>query len=588
MTLTHPCLFGVLAASAIVWSTTATTVGSEALGAHQPTPEARSDLGMVATGSPEATRAAVEILERGGNAIDAAVAAALVLGVADSDASGIGGMTYMLVHLADGTTVAVDGSARAPLNVEMAKLRELKKKGRNFGYETVATPTTLATLELARQRFGTRSMAELLQPAIRIAEEGYELSRVQIRWTKKYYDNILAASDFVPYLAMEDGRTIGRAGDRHCQPQMAATLRRIAREGVVSFYRGSIAVEIEADMVANGGYLRRNDLALVRPQVVEPMRTSYRGFEVITFPPPGGGAVVASALHVLEQFPSALLREDSVARHQTLVETFRIAAADGAAAAAFRSPAGWINSPTLSRRHAGERAHQVRPGQITPREALWTAADPECEPDGESTTHVSIADQFGNVVALTQTLSRSFGAKVATPSLGFCYNSLLEAFNVEKPQCPGYLRPRGVCPSHMAPTLVFDEERLVVALGSPGSARIASITALVVSNLIDRRMSLREAVAAPRVTWGGTDRQRVSIEVLKPITATDAKALQAMGYDGMTILTFPPPDNDEAINFGGVNAVGYDPVDHRWVGVVDPRRGGLAEGPRTITPRATR
>jgi gamma-glutamyltranspeptidase/glutathione hydrolase len=213
---------------------------------------------------------------------------------------------------------------------------------------------------------------------------------------------------------------------------------------------------------------------------------------------------------------------------------------------------------------------------------LWTAADPECEPAGESTTQVSVADQFGNVVALTQTLSRSFGAKVATPNLGFCYNSLLEAFNVEKPHCPGYLRPRSVCASHMAPTMVLRDGHVMIALGTPGSARIASITALVVSNMVDRGMDLRDAVAAPRITWGGTDRQRVSIEILDPFTRSDAEALAAMGYEGMTVLTFPPPDNDEAVSFGGVNAVGFDPQDHRWIGVVDPRRGGLAMGPRAI------
>ncbi|HSO23687.1 MAG TPA: gamma-glutamyltransferase [Chondromyces sp.] len=548
------------------------------------TREARSDYGMVATGSPEATMAGVEILERGGNAVDAAVAAALVLGVSDSDASGIGGMTYMLVRFADGRTVAIDGSARAPMTVDMAKLREMKREGRNYGYETVATPTTLATLEHARSRFGTMPLAELLRPAIEVAEKGYRLSEVQITWTRKYYDNILAASVFMPFLAMVDGRTIGEAGDLHCQPQLAMTLRRIAAGGARSFYLGPIADEIEADMVANGGFLRKVDLALTRVREVPPLRETYRGLEVLTFPPPGGGATVAAALNLLETFPGRFLAQDTIARHQTLIEAFRIAAADGAAAGA-PVGVGWMGGEGSGKEDARRRAAMIQPGEIISRAELWPRLDPECQKEGESTTHVSVADQFGNVVALTQTLSRSFGAKVATPGLGFCYNSLLESFNVDKPQCPGYLQPRQVCSNDMAPTIVLENGRLLAAFGTPGSSRIASITATIVSNLVDREMGLAEAVAAPRILWGGTNNRRVSIEVVEPFTEDDVAALEATGYEGMTALRFPAPADDTAVNFGGVNIVGYDASVGAYVGVVDPRRGGLAEGPRVVAPR---
>ena len=195
------------------------------------TPEARSDFGMVATGSPEATEAAVEILEMGGNAIDAAVAAALTLGVADSDASGIGGMTYLVIHLADGRTFAVDGSSRTPLTIDIERYRKFKEKGRNFGYELIAVPTTLATLEYARKRYGTLDMATLLQPAIEVAEQGYKLSRLQIIWTEKYHENIMKSSVYMQHLAMEDGHTIGNPGDHICEPDLANTYRRIAEKG---------------------------------------------------------------------------------------------------------------------------------------------------------------------------------------------------------------------------------------------------------------------------------------------------------------------------------------------------------------------
>jgi len=541
--------------------------------------EARSDYGMVATGSPEATKAAVEILEMGGNAIDAAVAAALTLGVADSDASGIGGMTYMVIHLADGRTLAVNGTSHAPMTIDIEKFREFKESGRTYGYETVAVPTTLAALEYARARYGSMDMAALLQPAIEVAEQGYELSKIQIIWTRKYRENIMAASAYMSFLAMEDGQTIGDSGDRHCQPDLANTLRRIAAEGVQSFYRGSIADEIEADMIRGGGFLRKSDLVMVRIREVQPLHTTYRGFDVLAFPPPGGGAGVVAALNILETYPSDFLAEDSSERHHVLIEAFRIAAADARDSSDRRRNFG---TDPLSKGHARDHAALIVPGEVIPEELLATSIDPECVPDGESTTQVSIADSLGNVVSLTQTLSRSFGAKIATPGLGFPYNSFLESFNADKPQCPGYLQPNRPCTTDMAPTIVLKNGRLFATLGSPGSNRIPAVIAAVISNMVDRGMDVRDAVTAPRVLWGGVSRKRVYLELVEPISEADAEAVEQMGYENMTILQYPPPGDDTMAKFGGVNAVAYDPRTGIFTGVGDPRRYGSAMGPRVI------
>jgi gamma-glutamyltranspeptidase/glutathione hydrolase len=575
-------VFRLAAASMAIVGAAGAGLSEQALPPEFRAHEARSDFGMVATGSHEATEAAVAVLEDGGNAIDAAVAAALVLGVADADASGIGGMTYMVIHLADGSTVAVDGSTRAPMVIDMTKLQAMKADGRNWGYETIAAPTTLATLEHARRRFGTRSMAELLQPAIGVAERGYPVTPIQITWTRKYYDNILRASAYMPFLAMEDGRTIPSPGDRQCQPDLARTLRRLAAEGVQSFYIGRMADEIEADVVRNGGFLRKADLARVRVREVPPLHTTYRGRDVFTFPPPGGGGVLIAALNILENFPSELLAGDSVDRHQILVEAFRIAAADGAKAGADTGQTAWGGNRSLSKANATDGAAQIVPGKIIPRDVLWGSMDPGCEKGGESTTQVSVADEWGNVVSLTQTLSRSFGAQVATPELGFCYNSFLESFNVDDPRCPGYLQPNSLCTSDMAPTIVLDGTRLLVALGTPGSNRIAPIIAEVISNLVDRRMTIRDAVTAPRILWGGMRYLRVWIELVEPFSEADVAAFERIGYQDMTVLRLPAPDDDTAANFGGVNAVAFDPSTGGFTGVADPRRGGLAMGPRVV------
>jgi len=537
---------------------------------------------MVATGAPEATAAAVRILENGGNAIDAAVTAALALGVADADASGIGGMTYMVIHLANGRTLAVDGSARTPTTIDIESFTEFKESGRSWGYETIAVPTTLATLEYARQRYGTMDMAALLQPAIDVAERGYAFSQIQLTWAEKYYEKIMKSPAYMRSLAFEDGRTIGKLGDRHCQPDQANTLRRIAVEGVQSFYRGSIADEIEADMIRGGGFVRKSDLAMIRIREIQPLHTTYRDFDIYAFPPPGGGAGVVAALNIFENYPTGFLAEDSVERHHMLIEAFRIAAADAREAG---NPQRSYGSNPLSKQHARERTALIVPGKMIPKEMLATSIDPSCETASESTTQVSVADNQGNVVSLTQTLGRSFGSKIATPRLGFSYNSFLEFFNADKPQCPGYLRPNSQTATDMAPTIVFKDGRLVVALGSPGSIKIPPIIAEVISNMVDRGMSVRDAVAAPRVLWGGYNRKRAWVEVVDPITEEDAHALEQMGFEGMTELHYPPPGDTTMPNFGGVNAVAYDEQAGVFYGVGDPRRNGSAMGPRVVPVR---
>ncbi len=536
--------------------------------------EAHSLYGMVATGSPEATEAAVSILESGGNAVDAAVAAALVLGVADSDASGIGGMTYMLIRLADGRTVAIDGTARAPGSLNLEKLRNAQMEGRDFGYDKVAVPTTLAVLDLAIRTYGTMSMSQALQPAIAVAEAGYRISPIQTTWTHNYYQDIVAGSDYMPFLIMEDGKTIRETGALVCNHDLAGTLRELARDGVDSFYRGAIADRIEADMVKNGGYLRKADLVALRVRRVPPLTTTYRGAEVFTVPPPGGGDTLVGLLDLLETFPAVFLAEDSLARHSVFVESTRIARTGRASAGA--------PSTRLRKEQAQIVAQMIVPGTALPKTVISGSVDPDCLPVGESTTQVSIIDGAGNIVSLTQTLGQSFGAKVATPGLGFPYNNLLASFRFDKPHCPGFLRPRGPCPNDIAPVILVDGGGRLMALGSPGSNRIPSILAGVISNVIDRGMDLGAAIDAPRILWGGSDFIRIEMEVAGPLTDPLVDAFNAMGYEFPVDAVHLPAQQSDIVDFGGVNAATYDPASGIYIGVVDPRRGGLAEGPRVI------
>lgn len=554
---------------------------------------ATSDFGMAATASPEATEGAVRILENGGNAVDAAIAAAFTLGVADLDASGLGGMTYIVIRLADGRSVAVDGSPPTPMAVDPRRLRELPRGELVSGHAMAAVPTTLAVLEMARRRYGSMTLAELLAPAIEVAETGYRLNPSQIVWSNIYYE-LLLGSGYLRLIALADsdlrGRpadedlAIGSAGDLRCRPDLAATLRMIQRDGVDSFYRGAIADQIEADMIANGGFVRKTDLAMLRVRETRPLHSRYRGFRIITFPAPGGGPVVAGALDILESFPSELLAESSTWRQQLLLEAGRVAYADrGGRQRDAMTPSGsWLTAKP-GRNGVG----LITPGAPIADSVLRGPLPPGCEPAGESTTHVSVADAAGNVVSLTQTLGRSFGAKVVTPGLGFPYNSLLEAFNIDRPDCPGYLEPLRPCPTDMAPTIVLRPDgSLLAALGAPGSNRIPAIVVGVISHLVDRGMSLVDAIEAPRVLNNGLARDGAMIEVADHRDEEHAEALAAAGYDDLERLALPP-NSRRIVLTGGVNAVGWDPVTRQFVGVGDGRRWGSSGGPEVVTNTAT-
>jgi gamma-glutamyltranspeptidase/glutathione hydrolase len=547
---------------------------------------AQSDFGMAASGSPEATQAAVEILEKGGNAVDAAVAAALMLGVSDPDASGLGGMTVMMIHLADGRTVVIDGTAPTPRGVDPTRLRPFEKNDWRVGHQLVAVPTTLAVLERARSRYGTMAMRDLLAPAIEVAERGFPINPVQIAWTNHYFEEI-AASRYLRLTALTNGTTLGQPGDLLCRPELARTLRFIARRGVSSFYLGLVADLVEADMLRHGGFLRKVDLATLRVKEVAPIHTSYRGYEVLTVPPPGGGSAVIEALNILEIFESTFLAQDTIDRHHTLLEAFRIALADRGLVVSLGGPFQNGLATAISKEHAQVRAGLIAPGTVIADSDLYGPIDPECAPKGESTTQVSVADQRGNVVSLTQTLGRSWGSKVVTPGLGFPYNSLLEGFNYDKPQCPGYLQPNILCNNDMAPTIVLTAEgSLLVALGSPGSDLIPSIVANVVTHLVDREMGLEEAIAAPRVLFGGGETLTPWIEVTSPISDADVDALEAAGHATAKRVHFPS-STACALYFGGVNAVGWDPDAMTFVGVGDGRRWGSAMGARVVADPST-
>lgn len=445
----------------------------------------------VSTGFPEATNAAVEILEVGGNAVDAAVAAAWALCVCEPSASGLGGQSTLLFHAADGTDRVIDGHSSGPA---LAGPDTVTPSQQRRGYRSCTIPSTPATLAHAQRRFGILTQSRVLEPAIRIAETGYAITPLQHRqlgWVRDQLNASPATAD----LFLRGGQP-PPVGYVMRQPVLARTLRRLSERGVQDFYRGEISDAIADDMLAHDGLITRMDLAnCMLPVEREPLRTSYRGLEVVSAPPPGGGLQLLVALKLLERYLADGTPE--------CVESWYEAVAR-ATYASFRERE---DLPLL-------------PEDLTPQTRLWCLSETRLSPlsnrfagrrlckEGRGapegpgdTTHLTVADRHGNVVALTQSIQSIFGAKVANPKLGFVYNNYLAACPRSAPSA-GPSRPFRPL-SNAAPTIVLGGEpgrrSPVLALGGAGSRRIISSVLQVVSSVVDRGLGVEEAVAAPRV-----------------------------------------------------------------------------------------
>jgi gamma-glutamyltranspeptidase/glutathione hydrolase len=529
-----------------------------------------SPRGMVVSSSAEASRAGIEMLAAGGNAIDAAVATALALGVTEPGGSGLGGATFMLVRLASGATVAIDGAAVAPRSVDRGALLEMWEKNRFYGHRVAAVPGTLGALVHALERYGTKTFQETLRPAVELADAGVALSSSQ-RMFIDYYFWKIRDSEYLCSLFLKDCFDLFEPEHVHCVDDLAWTLHRLADAGPAEFYRGEIAARLDRDMAASGGFVRRQDLSLARPAERSPVRGSYRGFEVLSYPTPAGGAAVVGTLNILDTFPTEVM-SDPVRRIHLTTDAARIAlSAALPGVGSLRTADREAQDRQAARRRASairaDRALYQREVNPTPARA-W---------QGKNTTHVSVADAYGNVVSMTQSLGRQFGAGVATPGLGFIHNSFLEGYEFANPRHDAFVSPAKPAWAAMAPTIVLRDGKPFLLLGSSGSNSIPTILAGVVVNLVDLGASLGEAVTAARAVWSGDVEDKLFLEMVEPITPAVAEKLRALGFSNVKEVVYPPAPTD-MWHFGSVNALLIDPRDSTLLGIGDPRRQGIAVG----------
>jgi gamma-glutamyltranspeptidase/glutathione hydrolase len=502
--------------------------------------------GVVSSASPEATAAGVEILERGGNAIDAAAAVQFALGVTEPAMSGLGGQTQIVLQKPGEPAIVINGTSFAPAGIpDMVAEQDLKTS-----YTATTVPSTVKVMDFAMRNYGSGnvSWADTLKPAIHYADDGFVVGAFRALVYARHESDLRANQTVARLLLNPDG-TLPQLGDVLRQPVLAVTLRRLAEAGADDFYTGEIAAKIAEDMAVNGGWITLEDLASTPdPVVMAPLTTTYRGFEVATLPPPAGGWVVLQALHLLERTQAADLDEDDAARAAALLVALDIAHTSRA------------ENPEVDLVSFG--ADMFRRIDKATAATLLEARD-----HGE-TTHFSVVDKDGMAVSVTSSVDSYFGSRAASPELGFLYNNYMQTFEL----APGEtfsLAPRAMPYSSMSTSIVSKDGQPVLIVGSPGSARIISAVTQVISHWVDVDEGVEVAVAAPRVhvvidSKDGRDNAYVEQIV-------EGLDVDALGFD------LASPQTDLMLNglnayFGGVHAIALE--EGGWRGAADPRRDG--------------
>ncbi|WPP49075.1 gamma-glutamyltransferase family protein [Catalinimonas niigatensis] len=506
--------------------------------------------GMVAAAHPLATAAGQSMLEAGGNAVDAAVAAAFTLAVVEPSMSGLGGRLQAIVRLPDGRIQGVDATTQAPLSYDAKHAPQ-----GSYGYPTIGIPGVVAGLTKLLEEHGSLPLNKVMAPAIRYAEEGFALLPGEAARHALALEEIQEFEGTSKYFLKEDTTTYGE-GEVWVQKDLANTLSAIAEGGSEVFYRGAIAEKIIADIQAHGGVLSLEDLASYEARNSDILSSTYHGKEVYALSMPSYGAITLEILNILETLP---MQDTSGAEW----DSHMYLAVERAYEDRWNQTEDSI--PILiSKAYAQKVAEQLAVpnllSQMKPKGAKlpdsWLAAQGH-------TTHLSTADSSGMMVALTQSLGPNMGSKVVSPGLGFLYAVTLGGYL-------GDFEPGQRAASHISPVILTQNDQPYMALGAAGGSRIISAITSVTSRVIDQQMSLTDALAAPRVHPDDADSIFVETHTGEGWKDEVLQALEAKGY---RINEVP-----DIARFGRVHAVMYDAETKQFVGAADPDWEGAAAG----------
>src|SRR5579883_3488551 len=511
--------------------------------------------GLVVAQERMSARIGADILKRGGNAVDAAVATGFAMAVTYPRAGNIGGGGFMVIHVAaSGEDIAIDYRETAPnattptifLGAD-GKPDPTKSRDSALG---IGVPGTVAGLALALEKYGSGkfTLSELLQPAIALARDGFVIIADTL---PQWYRRLARWPSAVKIFSRADGSSLGE-GDRLVQADLATTLAAIAEQGPRGFYEGPVADKLAKAIVDAGGIMTTDDLKTYRPIIRTPVKGTYRGYEIVSMPlPSSGGIVLLESLNILEGFPLSDIKQGSAPSLHLLIEAMKRGYADRAR---YLGDPAFVNAPLetlLAKDYAARQRAGIDPEHATPAASIASARPSH---EGSNTTHFSVVDRFGNAVANTYTLNFSYGVGLVAEGTGVLLNNELDDFTA----APGASNAFGLVGfeanlpgpgkrplSSLSPTIVLKDGKVVLVTGSPGGSRIISTVLQVVVNVLDYRMDIAQAVAAPRLhhQWLPDD---VSIEpgfpddVLAALRERGHHVVESAGYSSANSILVTP------------------------------------------------
>jgi gamma-glutamyltranspeptidase / glutathione hydrolase len=536
----------------------------------------RAPRGMVASSHRLASAVGVAVLQRGGNAVDAAVAVGLALAVVDPRAGNLGGGGFSVIRMADGTTSVVDFREVAPgrANRDMYLDREANviPEASTVGALAAGVPGTVAGLALALEKHGTLRWRDLVEPARRLALDGFRVSH-HFAADLRARTELLERFPESQRIFLRDGQFY-REGDTFRQQDLARTLRRLQEKGPGEFYGGRTAELIVRQMEESGGLITLEDLERYRPILRQPVRGTYRGYEVLTMPPPSsGGAVLIEMLNILEQFDLRGIGHNSPEKYHILAEAMKRAFADRAEY--FGDPA-FVKVPVTgltSKEYAQELFRSIDRKRATPSERVSPGRPARYE--SPETTHYSVVDAAGNAVSTTYTLNGAYGSGLTVRGAGFLLNNEMDDFT-SKPGAPNLYgliqgEKNAIAPgkrplSSMTPTIILKDGRLFLVIGSPGGPTIINTVLQVTLNLVDHGMNLQEAIGAPRV-----HHQWLPDRIYHEPNGLPRDVVEALRAKGHRL--------EERSPIGDAQGVVVDPATGMRLGASDPRNpDGRAAG----------
>jgi len=539
--------------------------------------------GMVVTAQHLATQVGVDVLKKGGNAIDAAVAVGYALAVVYPAAGNLGGGGFMTLQLADGRKTFLDFREKAPLgasaNMYLDASGNVVKGLSTKGYLAVAVPGSVAGFEMARAKYGTLPRATLMVPAIKLAERGFVLQQGDADFFQTAVADLRADAPSASIFLNKGELPI--AGHKLVQKDLAKTLKLISSKGADGFYKGPVAKALVAASVAGKGLLTQADLDQYAVRELAPVECDYRGYHVVSAPPPSsGGVVICEVLNIVEGYPLKDLGFRSAQSVHYLIEAMRHAYVDRNS---YLGDPDFVKNPLerlLDKGYASKIRAAIDPAKAGVSKDIKPGVEPH---EGMNTTHYSIVDKDGNAVAVTYTLNDWFGARVTAAGTGVLLNNEMDDFTIKigVPNMYGLVQgeANAIAPgkrplSSMSPTIVSQNGKPVMVVGTPGGSRIITAVTHTILNVIDYGMNVQEAIDAPRFhqQWL-PDLTNVDTFGLSP---DSRKMLVEMGHK----LGAPQPGSHLAAILVGAPSLGGKPVaNNRFYGANDPRRNtGLALG----------